>query len=399
MSLSDLITLKAIYSYAEACIQVARTSLRLGREGYRYAIIPSRGAAPIEMAANSYFYAVLKAATRGQHQTRLMAQYLKSPLSAELYLPFTADSCDEMEDISSGQVRTFWAKVLAAIIRGDLEDPHYRFFAFTRDEVCRVGFKAGHEDNVRSQKFVFLDTVVSGRAIMEIIDAFEAEGLTQCHFILVIDLQGEKLERACRYKLEQLKQEGRVTLLFVDSLFTEDQGPAVSGIWCLSCPELMTVARNEISAFSDHGSIGAGVYYHEVRARADNSNLSVTVGNAKLNKLLWTAVQIVASPDELMDDLHELGMLNEAYDPDWQLLRPKLYEQQFDIEVELCRHHIHEHRLFDQGTTHRIASPKLLKAAIVKPRIEVSSSHALRMHFSQDEAARLVRQFKEAFIT
>ncbi|WOF45097.1 hypothetical protein KNJ79_09590 [Sphingopyxis indica] len=395
MALSDVITPKTIYSYAEACVQVARTSLRLGREGYRYAIIPSRGAAPIEQAANSYFHAVVKAATRGRHHRQLMSQYLTSPLSAELYLPFTADSCDEMEDISSRQVRTFWAKVLAAIIRGDLEDPHYRFFAFTRDNICRVGFKVGHEDNVRSQKFVFLDTVVSGRAITEIIDAFEAEGLTQCHYILVVDLQGEKLERPYRLKLEQLQRGGRATLLFVDTLFTEDQGPAVSGIWCLSCPELMTVARNEISAFGDHGSIGAGVYYHEVRARADNSNVSVTVGIAKLYHLLWTAVQIVASPEELLDDLHQLEMLDEAYDPDWQLLRPKLYGRQFDLDVELYLDHIDQHTLFDKGTTHRIASPKLLDAAVAKPRIEVSSSHALRMHFSRDEAAQLVRQFRD----
>lgn len=398
MALSDLITPQAIYSYAEACVQVARTSLRLGREGYCHAIIPSRGAAPIEQAANAYFHTVVRAATRGHHHRQLMNQYRTSPLSAGLYLPFTADSCDEMEDISSRQVRTFWAKVLAAIIRGDLEDPHYRFFAFTRDEICRVGFKANYEDSIRSQKFVFLDTVVSGRAITEIIDAFVAEGLTQCHYILIVDLQGDKLEQPYRLKLEQLQRDGRATLLFVDTLFTEDQGPAVSGIWCLSCPELMSVARSEISAFRDHGHIGAGVYYHEVRARADNSNTSVTVGIAKLYQLLWTAVQIVASPEELMDDLHQLGVLDEAYDPDWQLLRPHLYSRQFDLDVELYLDHIDQHALFDKGTTHRIASPKLLSAAVAKPRIEVSSSHALRMHFSRDEAARLVRQFRDRLL-
>ncbi|NHN93151.1 MULTISPECIES: hypothetical protein [Acetobacteraceae] len=144
MALSDLITPKAIYSYTEACVQVARTSLRLGREGYHYAIIPSRGAAPIEQAANSYFQTVVKAATRSHHHRELMSQYLTSPLSVELYLPFTADSCDEMEDISSRQVRTFWAKVLAAVIRGDLDDSHYCFFTFIRDEICRVGFKVGY---------------------------------------------------------------------------------------------------------------------------------------------------------------------------------------------------------------------------------------------------------------
>lgn len=396
MALTDLITTDTIFSYATACVEVARTSMRLGREGYRYTIVPSRGAAPIEHGATSYFHAVVKAAVRGPHRQQLMRDHLTSPLGAELYLPFTADNCDEMEGISSKEVRRFWVKVAAAIVRGNLTDPHYRFFTFTRDEVCRVGFKAAIEDNVRFPHFAFLDTVVSGRAIIEIIDAFEAEGLDQCHYILVIDAQGKKLERSHRSRLEQLKQEGRATLLYVDSLFTEDQGPAVSGIWCLTCPELMAVAREEIRVFGEYAAIGAGVYYHEVRRRDDGSNGAVTVGIAKLHQLISTAVQIVASPEQLMDDLHELGMLSEAYDADWQLLRPKLYAQWFDDEVGAYLDHVQGHSLFDQATTRRIAAPKLHNAAISQHQLEVSSSHALRMHFSRDEAAKLVRQFRNS---
>lgn len=394
MALGDKITTASVFSYARACVEVARTSMRLGRQGYRYTIVPSRGAAPIEHGASSYFHAVVKKAVKGPHFRQLMRQHLASPLGAELYLPFTADSCEEMKEIASNDVRRFWAKVVAAIVRGDLADPHYRMFTFVRDEVCRVGFKEAIEDNVRSPRFVFLDTVVSGRAITEIIDAFEAEGLTECHYILVIDVNGAKLEPAHRRRLEALQREGRATLLYVDHLFTEDQGPAVSGIWCLSCPELMTVARDEVPAFAAHGAIGAGVYYHEVTRRPDGSNEAVTVGIAKLHQLIWTAVQIIASPEQLMDDLHELGMLDEAYDADWQLQRPKLYSRWFDVELELYLEHVNRHALFDQGTTRSIAAPKLRRAAVSRPMIAVSSSHALRMHFDADEAARLVRAFR-----
>lgn len=396
MALVDIITTASIFSYASACVEVARTSMRRGREGYRYTIVPSRGAAPIEHGATSYFHAVVKKAVKGPDFARLMRQHLTSPLGAELYLPFTADNCAEMKDIGSADVRRFWAKVAAAIVRGDLADPHYRFFAFVRDRVCRVGFKAAIEDNVRHPRFVFLDTVVSGRAITEIIDAFDAEGLTECHYLLVIDVQGAKLEPRHRLRLEGLRDVGRATLLFVDSLFTEDQGPAVSGIWSLSCPELMTVARDEIPDFARHGAIGAGVYYHEVQRRTDGSNEAVTVGIAKLHQLIWTAVQIIASPEQLMDDLHDLGMLGEAYDADWQLLRPKLYSRWFDDEVALYLDHVTRNRLFDQATTHRIATPKLVGAGIGAPKVEVSSSHALRVHFDRDEAARLVREFRAA---
>ena len=232
---------------------------------------------------------------------------------------------------------------------------------------------------------------------MEIYDAFEAEGLNECHYILIIDEKGNKLERHHQVRLKLLEQEGRATLLYVDSLFTEDQGPAVSGIWSLSCPELMSVAREEVPAFSVHGSIGAGIYYHEVMRRDDRSNETVTVGIAKLNQLIWTAVQIVCSPEQLMDDLYALGFLSEAYDADWQLLRPKLFSRWFDEEVEAYLYHVQKHKLFDQSTTRQIAAPKLLDAAIGQPRIDVSSSHALRVHFDNDEAARLVRQFRSTF--
>ncbi len=394
MALADKITVQTLLSYARACISVARACTQLGADGYHHTIIPSRGAAPIERGALSYFHAVVKPAIRGTPFEDGMRRHLEGPLGSSLYLPFTADSCGEMDGIASGDVRAFWTKVLAAIVRGDLADPHYRFFCYVRDRVCRVGFKAALEDHVRSGRFVFLDTVVSGRAIAEIIDAFDAEGLTDCHYILVVDENGARLTAANRRKLEALQTAGRATLLNVDTLFTEDQGPAVSGIWCVSCPELMQVARDEIPDFA-HGAIGAGIYYHEVQQRPDASNVNVTVGIAKLHQLIWQAVQVVACPEALMEDLDSTGLLSGAFDLDWQLMRPEIMGRWLEEEIAVYREHIDRHRLFDQASTHAIAQPKLLAAAVEKPRLAVSSSHALRLHFTRDEAARLVRTFRE----
>ncbi len=397
MALDNKINKQSIFSYARACVEVARKCTLLGADGFTHTIIPSRGAAPIEEGALYYLHAVRRTALDAKQSYNALLQHIKGPLSSPLYLPFTADSCEEMIGIESRHVRTFWAKVVAAIVSGNLDDPQYRFFTYTRDYVCRVGFKSGIEDRVRSKRFVFLDTVVSGRAIIEIIDAFEAEELNECHYILVVDENGTKLQPGYRRRLTLLAAEGRATLLYVGSLFTEDQGPAVSGIWCLSCPELMSVAREEVPAFQN-GAIGAGVYYHEIRRRDDGSNEAVTVGIAMLNQLIWQAVQIVASPDQLMDDLAAIGQLGEAFDIDRQLGRAENMSRWFEEQTAEYLDHVHRNNLFDQATTREVASPKLLAAAVSIPKIEVSSSHALRLHFSRDEAMRLVREFRNTFV-
>ena len=393
MALEDKINRGTILSYASACVEVARTCARLGAEGYRHSVIPSRGAAPIEHGALSYFHTVVKSAIGPENQISALWKHIESPLGSSLYLPFTANSCAEMDSIESSQIRTFWVKVLAAILRGDLDDPHYRFFTYTRDTICRVGFKSTLEDKIRSNKFVFLDTVVSGRAIIEILDAFQAEGLDECHYILVVDENGAKLQPEYQRRLNRLSAEGRATLLYVDSLFTEDQGPAVSGIWCLSCPELMSIARDEVSSFAD-GAIGAGVYYHEISRRDDGSNEAVTVGIAQLDHLVWRAVQIVTNPDTLKEDLTATGHLSNEFSRDKMLAKAEYMSEDFDELTARYLDCIIQNQLFDKAITRAVAIPRLLKIAAGTPRVEVSSSHALRLHFSRDEAARLVREFR-----
>lgn len=396
MSVEDRINLESIFSYARACIEVARTFDQLGHEGYRRAIVPSRGASPIEGGAKSYFWSVMHSAVKGRARLDLHLQHISGPLCTPLYLPFTADSCKEMESIHSHQIRRFYAKVVAAIVRGDLTDPHYRFASYVRDSVYRIGFKSSIEDQVRSGRFVFLDTVVSGQAICEIIDAFEAEGLNECHYVLVVDADGSRMKSEYRVRLKCLEALGRAKLIKVPSLFTEDEGPAASGIWCLSCPELMSTAREEIPAFR-HGAVGGGVYYCEVRKRDDASNLAVTLGSGAIHRFLWRAVQIVADPETVMKDLDERGHLDNSFDPDLISRRAECLLPWFEDEIEQYLEECRQFRSFDQATTRRIAEPRVRQATVGSPRLDVSSSHCLRLHYSRDEAARLVRDFRRTF--
>lgn len=230
VAIREEITIGAVRSYARACIQVQELTELLGHEGFEYMVVPSRGAAPIEHAASTYFHMVRKfQETDTAARMRLVWDYTCGPLCNPLYLPFTADIPPEETGVSSAEIRSFWAKVLAAVVRGDLADPHYRFYAFLRSDVCRVGFPHVAEERLRSGRFVFLDTVVSGRAISEIIAAFDEIGLTECVYVLLVDEGGAKLAPQIRTQLEILEQQGRAHLVYLDRLFTEDRGPAMSG--------------------------------------------------------------------------------------------------------------------------------------------------------------------------
>jgi hypothetical protein len=253
-----------------------------------------------------------------------------------------------------------------------------------------------YEPQFRSERFVFVDTVVSGRAVSEIADAFEHEGLNQAHFLLVLDQNGHAMHPAYANKLRALEAAGRATLIPMETLFTEDQGPAVSGVWSVIAPAMMDVARAEVSAFAD-GIIGSGLYYHEVRARADESNVNVTIGYSQLSTLLMSAVQLTADPDEIAADLDFLRLnFKDMKAIDEALSRPPYREEMLVYAIDLYLDHIMKHRLFDQARTVDVARPRLLKAATSALAVEGSSSHCLRLEIPSDNAATLVRAFKRS---
>jgi hypothetical protein len=196
-------------------------------------------------------------------------------------------------------------------------------------------------------------------------------------------------------RLYQLEAKGRATLVKLDSLFTEDQGPAVSAVWSVVMPELMDEARQTIPAFSD-GIIGAGLYYWEASKRDDESNLQVTIGLAELGTLLHQALFIGAEPNEIAEDLDLLGSnFGSEADLHWVFQQRAFNERWFDEKVEQYLEHVRRHRLFEKSTTVDLARPRLIKAAAAPAKIDVSASHALRMAIGKEDAARLVRAFEQ----
>ncbi len=359
------LTLSNLKSYAGACAQLCMAFIELGEQGFTAMVVPSRGAAPLAEAASSYFHSEWKPLhAPGADRLAAIRDYTLGPMVGPLYLPFTADIPSSETGIESRDIRRFWTAVLAAIVTGNRTCPYYRFFEFLRSRVCKVGFAHRYEDRTIGGRFLFLDTVVSGRAICEIADAFDEFGLTEAHFVLVIDANGARLKPRYAHRIDALERAGRATIVYLDRLFTEDQGPAVSGMWSVTMPDIMDIARTEIPVFKNSGAVGAGLYYPEIRAREDKSNLPTTRSIAQLSFLINFTWSSYISDDWLEYDLGEL------------------------------RTHLTTHDLINIETTITTARPVLERASQLPMSLASSSSHAIRLNHDRDAAAALVRQFR-----
>ena len=317
------------------------------------------------------------------------------PLTVSLNVPFTADAGRlDIPGLTPAHIRRFWARVVAAIVRRQGDSPHYRFFRFIRDEVCQVGHHDSLEWRMESERFLFIDTVVSGQAVSEIVEAFDAEGLDEIHYILLLDENGAAMRRPYAAKIHALAATGRATLIRVPSLFTEDQGPAVSGVWSVVVPKLMDLARNE-PGMSD-GFVGAGLYYHEVQQRQDGSNVEVTMAISMLRHILFKATRMAFDADEVLEDLEQLGSdFADELALEGLMQLPALYGHGLEDDIQEYLRHIEQHQLFGKANTFATASGRVLAGLRdTKAEVDVSSSHCIRLHIDDAEAERLMQQFR-----
>jgi hypothetical protein len=357
-------SLQNIRSYARACKSIQETIELLGQDRYNHIVIPSRGASPLVNGAETYWSGARSLGYDRQERANHRLEWQNSPFRRSLMLPFTSDVGTEITGISPRMIRKYWTRVLAAIVRGDKRDPHWIMYDYIRKNVCRIPDFSYVEERCRNPRFVFIDTVVSGQAICEIVEAMDDSGLSECYYILVIDENGTKLKSKYRQIIEGLEQSDRATLIKVNRLFTEDRGPALTGIWGAVMPELMQVAIEEISTFSRSSAVGAGVAYVEVKRRDDDSNLAVTVANSQLHTIMYSALN-----EQITDD---------------------------NIEYQLTRYkeHLHEARLLDYDTTRDVARSVIERFTPSLGKLDVSNSHVIRIGLGIDRAAAIIRMIK-----
>jgi hypothetical protein len=161
--MTDFITLSTLKSYADGCRQVQEQVELLAQDGFHLMVIPSRGAGPIAETASSYFFTVrLRQEISPAARISARRDYISSGLCNPLYLPFTADIPQSMTGVDSKTIRRFWARVLKSILNDDKNELSRKFYHFIRSEVCHIETGGGGHRQVADNKFIFLDTVVSG---------------------------------------------------------------------------------------------------------------------------------------------------------------------------------------------------------------------------------------------
>ncbi|NKL44055.1 hypothetical protein GFL57_24220 [Rhizobium leguminosarum bv. viciae] len=347
------ITIEMVRSYAQACADVHLCIERLRTIRYDLLVIPSRGASPFVDGARSYAHAL-----RDEKYADFDPAAPRIKPIEELYVPFTADIADDFP-IPSSVIRRYWSRVVAAMIRRDAHDPALQFHLFLRSLSGALAMGSTNIEGGGSGRFIFIDTVVSGRAVCEIADAFAEQGVTQCHYILLIDEAGRRLKAEYRQKIDALVAAGMATKILVDRIFTEDEGPAMSGIWTVTFPVLMLQAQYMIEGLED--AVGAGLYYHELAKRQDQSNSAITASNGILGTMLFAAVR--GSDDSAARFL------------------------------EKFQDHVSGSGLQAQNVTKRIADPPVRANLPTVSDTIVSGSHVLRAQMSESDAQKIVASF------
>lgn len=353
VNVNDL-TVAIVNSYANACRELFEWLELFQEDGYDLLVVPSRGAHPFIAAARSYEHFLRSKQHDDSSVPRL--RYLK-----ELYLPFTADISSD-QSISSSAIRRYWTRVLAAILRQRENDPAYRFYTFLRSNAGELAMGDTCLGDRKDGRFLFIDTVVSGRAISEIFDAFSESGLNDCYFVLLLDESGKGLRTEYKSKIEAMVRQNRAITIPMELIFTEDEGPAMSGIWTVTLPDLMQATQQKVSELGQSGEFAATLFYWEVSQRPDGSNRDMTVSNALLSTLLHTAVR---------GDNKATGRL-----------------------LEMFQNHVSRTKIQRQDKTQAVAAPKILKHLQID-NTDVSSSHVIRGFMDKRRVEKLVQAFIE----
>lgn len=234
-------TVDNLIDYARASRSLAAYIRVLNTDGFKHLVVPSRGAVPFLQAAFTAWRLEARALPTFEARLKEINELTTSPFHAKLVLPFSADPQDATQ--TTAAIRRYWSRVLAAIVRRDGTDPYLTFYKVLVENLAKRSWLAALPSDLPNQKFIFLDTVVSGRAICEIFRAFDEVGLDQCHFILIVDARGTEVAPQYQRVIEEMAALRRCTLIPVNRLFTEDRGPAVSGIWSTVYPQVLDALR------------------------------------------------------------------------------------------------------------------------------------------------------------
>lgn len=367
--LKTLFTHDNVLSYSEACITLSETLVELNDDNYARVIIPSRGAYPFWSAAQNALY----------WQAKLSKDVFKLYREYNLWLvPFTSDWGDADLTIDSRQIRRFWAKIVADSIRNE-KSPYTEFYRnvvntagkrFTINTSQLFIDKSGLREAVTDEKFVFIDTAVSGRAIAEIIDAFHEFNLKDFFIILIVDDNGSKLRSEYTAIIEKEKAQGRLKQINVSKIFSEDASPLLNhGISSLVFPSLIETAINEVPEFKNNNFVGSGLWFID-----SISHLKDTA--RPLNGIRGIAMNLVhAGISQYLFQEHT-----------W-------FSDRVIHDVEMMIEWAGDFNLFDPTSTNGLFDSRLLARGIkITEKVDVSSSHVVRINLEQGMVNYIIKE-------
>ncbi|UJS22953.1 hypothetical protein [Thiothrix winogradskyi] len=411
-TLQDIITSDAIFDYARASIEMSDYLRTLFMEGYDSIVIPSRGALPIYNLAQTAWDLANKQHNSLEDRIKGKFDALNSPINRELILPFSADPVDESQ--TSLSIRRFWTNVLSAIVRRDTKSPHLVFYRFLIEKVAKLSWAHVMPRTLPSEKFIFIDTVISGRAISEIETSFKMEGLNKCYFLLIVDQDGNKLSGKSKAMIEKLKAEDRCSIITVGNLFTEDRGPSVSGLWSTVYPEIMSSIKDRYDWSSN--CYGAGSFYWKVSSslglntyfkRKDSDyNLPFTITYSTLSTAYYAAIHHILEKEEILRGKSSLlnqliNDQNNSQDIRQKMTLKKEAKTADTIDFLLLSYfdRISEFSSspLDKETTRMLSMPRMIELW-PESEVSVSSSHLVRVMLGNDSIKKLIESFENNYL-
>ncbi len=367
--LIELLSTSNILSYSSACIQVHEALSELKEEGFKRVVIPSRGAYPFWNGATSTTYILLG--------DKLRSVKFNSHWDI-WYLPYTSDWEQENIELESKRIRKFWTKILTDTIRGN-SSPYTKFYNNTIDIIGeRLTVNTGvlkldkyQGSKLENEKFIFIDTAISGQAISEIIESFNDFNLTDFYIILIVDWDGSKLKSQYKAIIEREKQKGRLVQINVARIFSEDASPLMNGgISSIVFPSLMERAFNEISEFQRNGLIGAGLWFID-------SSSHLIDQHPELNGVRGIMADLIRSGLR-----QNLGIEKEWFTQYTKNCIEQMQKWLSQYQFNLRKGHTTKKLVYD-----RISS----STNSFDDRVSVSSSHVIRVDIPQDIITRCLK--------
>lgn len=369
--LKELITPENILSYSNACFKVCEILLELKDEDYKRLIIPSRGAYPFYNGA----------LTSINFLTNSSSERMDFHLHFNLWLlPYTSDWGQADINTDSKSVRKFWSKILADSIRKEAT-PYTHFYNNLVDIIghrltinttdLKID-KYYQKNNIENEKFIFIDTAISGKAICDIIESFYEFNLTDFFIIMITDCEGEKLKNEYKTIIEKEKGLGRLKQVNVKKIYSEDASPLLNtGISSIVFPSLIERAYNEIDEFKNNQFAGAGLWFIDSISHLRNDFPQINGVRGILSTLNYRGISNILGRDDI-----------------W-------FNESTEYDVEKMIEWLGDFNLFDGSSTKKLIYDRISsKTTTLKEKVDVTGSHIIRIDLDQDIITQLIKPIK-----